>query len=281
MPEKKRKAAVLCGDRRNYYIAGILSEEGFEVFSYAVEGMENAAGKNAVELVSEADIVIAPIPFCTDGSCLHSAGDDKVSVSEFLRSIKAGQTVFGGGFGRKIKEELSERKINCCDYLDSDEIAVKNAVATAEGTIAEAILNSEGNLDGSRALLLGYGRCAKALCSRLTALGANTAVAVRNTGTVDHPKVFSLYHMEDALKEADVIFNTIPARILGKQHISCLKKDVLIIDIASYPGGIDFDCCREQKIKALFLPGIPGKYAPKASAAILAAYIRHCMDSKE
>ncbi len=48
-----------------------------------------------------------------------------------------------------------------------------------------------------------------------------------------------------------------------------MNPDVTIVDIASAPGGVDFDFCRQQNIRAKLCPGLPGIYAPQSSAEIL------------
>ena len=48
-----------------------------------------------------------------------------------------------------------------------------------------------------------------------------------------------------------------------------LPRDAYILDLASAPGGCDFECAIEYGIRADLILGIPGKYAPKESAYIL------------
>ena len=61
----------------------------------------------------------------------------------------------------------------------------------------------------------------------------------------------------------------IPAKILTRDYISLLHQDCTIIDIASAPGGTDFEVCKEFHIHALLCLGLPGRYSPKSSALIL------------
>ena len=48
-----------------------------------------------------------------------------------------------------------------------------------------------------------------------------------------------------------------------------MDKDTLVIDIASLPGGVDFNEAKENNIKTLHLLGIPGLIAPESSAEII------------
>ena len=66
------------------------------------------------------------------------------------------------------------------DFRNMDEVALRNAVATAEGTLAEAIKHGSINITGSRCLVLGYGRCGREIASLFRAVRAYVTVADRN-----------------------------------------------------------------------------------------------------
>ena len=69
--------------------------------------------------------------------------------------------------------------------------------------------------------------------------------------------------------EYDYIINTVPARILTKEVIDKFNRQVVVIDIASIPGGTDFEYCARQNITAIHSLSLPGKYSPKTSGEIL------------
>ena len=64
----------------------------------------------------------------------------------------------------------------------------------------------------------------------------------------------------------DIIINTVPVLILNKKRLELLNKNTLLIDVASAPGGIDFEVARQLNIKTIWALGIPGKIAPISSA---------------
>ena len=72
----------------------------------------------------------------------------------------------------------------------------------------------------------------------------------------------------------DFVFNTVPAPILTNEFLMEVKPDVTVIDIASKPGGVDFEYCRKKGICAKLCLGLPGKYAPKSAAGILMEVIK-------
>ena len=61
-----------------------------------------------------------------------------------------------------------------------------------------------------------------------------------------------------ALQESDFIFNTIPAMVLPKALLGYVRRDALILDMASAPGGVDYEACKEDVYKR------QGPYGPSA-----------------
>ena len=71
----------------------------------------------------------------------------------------------------------------------------------------------------------------------------------------------------------DFIYNTIPSLILNRNILSNVNTEAAIIDIASNPGGTDFEACKHFGITARLCLSLPGKYSPKASALIISKCI--------
>ena len=78
-----------------------------------------------------------------------------------------------------------------------------------------------------------------------------------------------LDNLKDHIHEFDIIFNTIPSLILDDEILAKVKKDALIIDLASKPGGIDFDAAKSYGLKVIWALSLPGKIAPVSSGAII------------
>lgn len=281
--------AVFGGDKRNNYMAELLEKEGYQVFAYGLKGNSDdlrACGADKEEslesIMQQADVLIGPIPFSRDGITIFSDGERAIGIDEFCRNIKKGHIIFGGNISPAVQMASMERKAFCYDYMKIDDIAIKNAVATAEGTIAEAIIESDRNLFQSNCLVLGFGKCGKALAERLYQFGAHVTVAVRRNEQQleiesNHLQFLELDKLEKNIMQFDFIFNTIPAPVLQENHIQLIKRDCLIIDIASKPGGTDFEACEKRGIKAILSLGIPGRYAPRSSAEILVKSMAHLL----
>ncbi len=63
-----------------------------------------------------------------------------------------------------------------------------------------------------------------------------------------------------------IVINTVPAPMLTAARVAGMKPDALILDLASAPGGTDFEAARAFGIRALTAPGLPGKWSPQTAA---------------
>lgn len=68
----------------------------------------------------------------------------------------------------------------------------------------------------------------------------------------------------------DLIINTIPSPVFKSCFLRHLKKDCVLFEVASRPGGFDEDMCRGLSLKLISCPGIPGKTAPKPAGEAIA-----------
>ena len=56
-----------------------------------------------------------------------------------------------------------------------------------------------------------------------------------------------------------------------------MKKDVVIIDLASNPGGVDRKAAREKDLKVIWALSLPGKVAPLTSAEFIKETLYHVL----
>lgn len=81
-----------------------------------------------------------------------------------------------------------------------------------------------------------------------------------------------------SLSEYTYIFNTVPSLLLDSDTLSQLSPDTVIIDIASAPGGIDYEAVSSYPVHARHLLGIPGRTAPKYAGELIAQTILSSID---
>ena len=75
--------------------------------------------------------------------------------------------------------------------------------------------------------------------------------------------------LKENLEKFDVIINTIPYMLLDRDALDNVKKDVLVIDLASNPGGVDKVAIKEKQIKFVWALSLPGKVSPVTSAEFI------------
>ena len=216
--------------------------------------------------------IVCPIPLSRNGLTLNQNGvAEKLSLSQLLDQFHPDQHFFAGSIPEDFHAAAQDRGICCHDLMEDPALAWFNTLATAEGAICEAIIASPVNLHQSHCLILGYGKCGKALAQYLkgmfchldiltddTTEQAQASLAAHRTGT--------LSHMERLLPDYDFIFNTVPALILTASLLEKADPRVTIIDIASAPGGVDYEAAKKLNLTARSALGLPGKYSPASSA---------------
>ena len=157
-------------------------------------------------------------------------------------------------------------------YARREEYQIAIARLTAEGAIA--LLRPETGLSGAHILLLGYGRIARLLARELQKAGALVTVAARSGeqrawAEAEGIEALPLDALSGALDRFDVIIGTIPAPVLTEPLLALVRKDALLLELASAPGGIDAAAAHERGLRYIRAPGLPAKYAPERAAVIL------------
>lgn len=271
-----KTVSVIGGDLRQLTLAESLGADGFKVSVY---GFDDKSGCEQdmcnIEKVLDSEIIILPVPVSFDGIYVNMPYSDiKLKVDEFISKLNPTSLVFGGCISETVSEALTERGIKHRDYMLRDELAIKNAVPTAEGAIEIAISETPFTLHNSRCLVLGYGKVGKILAKSLDALGAKTYVSARKYADLALIEGHGCYPLTAAeaklrLNEFDVIFNTVPALILGRDELCRIRRDTLVIDLASKPGGVDFESAKEIGIRVIWALSLPGRTAPVTAGMII------------
>lgn len=123
--------------------------------------------------------------------------------------------------------------------------------------------------------ILGYGKLGKELYLRLKHTHIKTYIISRSKELIFKDKVenfypLSLQNMLEVFSVCDIVVNTIPFNIISEECLA-LENKPYILDIASFPYGVDSNLISEYKDKInykLYL-GIPSVFAPKMASDIL------------
>ena len=148
-------------------------------------------------------------------------------------------------------------------------------VPTAEGCLALLLQLRRRTIWESDFLVLGYGRIGRAVARRLDLLGGHTTVAARNAvqranARCAGHRAAPLDRLPVLLAKHDTVINTIPAPVLPRKMLEKLPRGALVIDLASLPGGTDFDAAEALGIQAEHALALPGKCAPDTAGALIA-----------
>jgi dipicolinate synthase subunit A len=275
----KKKFTIAGGDLRSIKLANLLKHDGNEVNIYGFSnagfdlGMSESCDLNAA--IDESDVIIGPIPCSNDNETLNAPfHPGKIYINEVLKAVLKNQFFIAGRISEKIVQLSQIYNVYCIDLLKREEMAVLNAIPTAEGAIQIAMEEMPITLHGSNALILGYGRIGKILANMLKGIGANVFVEARKYSDIAWIKSYG-YHpiflntLEKYLSGMDVIFNTIPSIILSTDMLNKIRNECLIIDLASKPGGVDFERANQLGLKAIWALSLPGKVAPVTAAEFI------------
>lgn len=184
-----------------------------------------------------------------------------------------------------LKEAALKYGFRLIEYGIIPSFVEENGAITAEGALQIAMRHRLRTLRGSDVLVIGYGGIGKPLSAMLKSLGADVSVAVRREEQLwilkgeGYRPVLSKDLLQFA-GEYDVIFNTAPQLLLTRPVLEQVSPGVLIVDLASRPGGVDWKTAREMELKAVHALALPGQLTPVSGAiAIQHAIYQICEEA--
>ena len=277
---------VLGGDKRQIALAESIASDGYTVYVFGFDNVEfsrDIKKAGLEETTAHCENLILPLPVTTNGLHLNTPYcDEKVELNDSFAELMRGKQVYGGMIGKLIQTSEVWDSIDIYDYYNREEFTIHNAVPAAEGAIEIAMREYPGTINGSKCLVVGYGRIGKALAWMLRGIGAAVTVSARKHADIAWIESYgytSIFTDNICDKEQyDVIFNTVPAMIFNRRLLSKMHAKPLIIDLASQPGGVDYESAENFGIKTVHALSLPGKVAPKAAGEIIKTTIYNIME---
>ena len=260
--ERQKRFAVIGSDARQLAAGRALARAG-----YAVEGPEE---------IALADYILLPLP-------LDAA---RTPLAELLRAARPGALALGGMLSEEAKAIAAEAGVELVDYFAREDLTIRNAIPTAEGCIGVLLAQRKRTLWGSAVLLLGFGPVGQAVGTRLAALGAQVTVAARRPAQRAQAESLGMQGAELArlarlAPDFDTVVNTIPAQVLTAPVLARLRPGSLIVDLASRPGGTDFDAAARCGHKAIHALSLPAACAPETAGEIVARTVCEMLRERE
>jgi len=192
--------------------------------------------------------------------------------------FEPGSVLFARGLSEEVKELLASNNIAYFNYNANETLIVKNAALTAEGALSMLIQNTETTIKNMRTLVLGYGRVGKAVVKSLQDNYVSVTVATDNEleyalASIFADRVYAFDKLPEIIKGAEAIINTVPVKILKGEILGQIGQNCFVLDLASKPGGLDYEYASKLNLNVLHALGVPSKYAPKTAATYIKQYI--------
>lgn len=277
------------GDTRQLTLAKLLVRDGCPVKTLALGSEPSTFGAVPVDSFrpqSRDEVLVLPLPVCSAPGILRAPlWSDPVPLAPILDAALPGQLIFGGKVDREIQAPAAARGLTIRDYLGREEMAIANAVPTAEGAVQLAMEKLPVTIHRCRVLVLGFGRVGRATAQRFAALGARVTVSARRYEALALAESMGLEAVPldglDRLGAYRLVVNTIPAPVLDWAVLERLRPDCLILDLASKPGGVDFVAARTLGLEAVHALALPGKVAPVTAGTVIKNTICHMLTELE
>ena len=257
-----KQFSVVGTDARQAAAAKVLARAG-----YAVGGAEQ---------VTLADYILLPLPL----------DEARTPLAELLRAAKPGALALGGRVSAQAAAIAREAGVELVDYFAREELAVYNAIPTAEGCIGILLAQRTRTLWGTNLLVLGFGPVGQALAVRLAALGAEVTVAARSPvqraqAESQGLRAAELSGLAGLAPAFEVVVNTIPALVLTAPVLAALRPGSLVVDLASRPGGTDFAAARRLGHRAIHALRLPTVCAPETAGEAVARTVQTILQERE
>lgn len=171
-----------------------------------------------------------------------------------------------------LRQAAENNGFRLLEYGDLPGFREENGAITAEGALQVAMRHRLRTLQGSDVLVVGYGGIGRPLAAMLKAMGAaSVTVAVRREEQLwvlkgEGYRPLLSRDLEKTAGEYDVLFNTAPELLFTGPVLEQLRPGALIVDLASKPGGVDWERAKELHIKAVHALALPGQLTPVSGA---------------
>lgn len=278
------KIAVLGGDDRELILVAELVRMGATVvvagFPRERVGHGAFVVNRLIDACKDAEVVILPLPGTSAEGVIRAVYcEQELKLTENEINAMAPNAIVIIGTARKfIQEWVKARGLTLLEVADMDDIAILNSIPTAEGAIQIAMEETPFTIHGSKTCVIGFGRVGITMARTLKALGSDVTVVARNDGQLARAyemgcKRAYYSDLHEIMNYSNIVFNTVPEMVIDRSILKYANPEVLIIDLATQPGGTDFEAANAYGLKAILAPGLPGKVAPAFAGKILADVI--------
>lgn len=278
---KTLKWCILGGDKREVHFAQALLTQGYDVKVCGIPDSDKLPNQVVVddprEAVKDVHVVVCPVTG-TDQRGVLRKSTMPVDLTAILPEASELKILVIGSTNPAVSDAVSRTGARIVESMRDDELAILNSIPSAEGALQIAMENSDFTIHGSKSIVLGLGRTGLTLASTLLAMKSVVHAAARKRQDLARAQALGFIpinfsDLSDVLHEFDLVFNTVPALVLTRDLLAIMKSNAVIVDLASPPGGVDYEAAKKLGVKAILAPALPGLVAPRTAGQILASVI--------
>ncbi|WP_100332013.1 dipicolinic acid synthetase subunit A [Bacillus xiapuensis] len=285
--------AVLGGDARQLEIIRKLTELDAKIYLAGFDQLEQSftgAVKENIEDIpfEEIDAVLLPVAGLQPGGKIETvfSNHDLRLTKEIIERTPEHCTIFTGISPSALTQLAEQTERRLIRLFDRDDVAIYNSIPTAEGAVMLAIQHTDFTIHGSTVAVIGMGRVGMSVARTFKNLGAKVKVGARKSEHLARAvemglEPFHISRLAEEAESADIMINTVPTLVITAPAIARMQPHTLILDLASKPGGTDFEYAEKRGIKAILALGLPGLVAPKTAGQILAGVLAELLKTED
>jgi dipicolinate synthase subunit A len=270
---KSLHIGMLGGDRREQEIARRAAATGADVRAYGFPWPDaGIAGvtylRDPAAVLDNAKFALFPIPGIAASGALFSPSAEAPIIPDraLLSRMAPHAHIILGWADKNLKTHADALSIRLHEYEWDRSLMLQRTPAIIEGLLKIVIENTDITIHGANACVVGQGTVGAVLTRYLVALGAGTTVVARNpeqraAAFVAGATPYRFEELPDLACRLDLLFSTVPTRVVGENVLSRLRRSALVVDLAAPPGGVDFDCAKRLGLRAIWGRGL-GSRAP-------------------
>ncbi|WP_156291671.1 dipicolinate synthase subunit DpsA [Oceanobacillus salinisoli] len=288
--KNRLKVLIIGGDNRYLEVIDKLAANEIRVFLAGFEQLsfENSfiSHREIIEVdFSKIDAILLPVAGTdSEGNIETTYTDKQLKLpKQRLHETPEHCVIYTGIANDYLENAAKTANRKLIRLFTRDDIAIYNSIPTAEATLKLAIEETDVTIHGSNIIIIGFGRIGITLARVFAALGANVTVAARKSAhfaRINEMGINSIAteKIDKVISGMDICINTVPHLIIDTNIIDNMEASSLIIDLASKPGGTDFDYAEKKGVKTIHALGLPGKTAPRTAGEIIGGVLLELLE---
>jgi dipicolinate synthase subunit A len=272
VPWQERRIALIGGDERDPQIARLAAATGASVHAFGLpwpgEGVPGVTlAPTAHAAAAGADYLLLPIPLGVGLEVYAPHAPEPIVADQRLLGVLApGAHLFCGRATPELRRATEAAGVEVHEYDPDRELMLLRGPAIVEGALYQAIGHTDVTINDARVVVVGYGNIGSLLARQLRGLGAKVHVAARNpvqraAAYADGATPLPLEDLPALAPSLDMVFSTVPARVVGREVLERLPRGSLVLDIAPPPNHADLELAARLGHRAVWARGL-GRRAP-------------------